>query len=907
MITCCCILALASCSRPAKVYRIGVSQCSSDDWRSKMNDEIMRETLFHDNATVEIRSADDNSDKQISDIQYFIDNKFDIIIAAPNEAEPITPIIRKAYDSGIPVITFDRDIVGDSYTAHIEVDNHGLGKDAARYAVATTGAPLKILEIQGAPNMTPTTKRHNGFVDGLKPALDATLVASAYGNWEPERAAAIMDSVLDTRSDINLVYAHNDRMAIAASLAARRRGVKGIRFIGIDGSPNIGIKAVKDGVIDATFLYPTDGDVLVNMALDILEGKPYDRIAYLDPLSPVDSTNADILLRQSGLQDNMTRKVKFLQSKIDEYWDKHTAQTSLLYAVVALVVVMGGFFVMLYRMYWQHKRHKNLLQQQNSLLEQERDKQKVLYEQLESAMQSKLMFFTNVSHDLRTPLTLISEPVSQVLDHPDMPMQQRQTMMRIADKNVKILRRLIDQILDFRKYENGQLKLNASEVNFIALLREWAESFSSLARKRNIKLTLDLPDSACLMDVDVEKMQSVFFNLMSNAFKYTPDNGRIDFACSVADGQLTLSVRDNGAGIPREDLGRIFDRFYQVERIQPNGSGIGLALVKAFIELHGGSIEVSSVEHAGSTFTVTLPIRHSDIRSTELPQRHGDDAVDAELADIDNLNPQDSDQSKPLLLVIDDNRDILQLITGLLQDDYNIICAPDGQKGVRLAARYIPDLIITDVMMPVMDGMECCRIIKNEISTSHIPILMLTACSLDEQRTQGYACGADSYLPKPFNAAVLKARCNNLIDNRKRIKDQYSGVTDGADTQQRRMPAVQRQDIPGDIDNEFYARFIELVDGNMSDPDLTVDRLAEMMGLGKSQFTRKIKALTNYTPVEHIRNMRLKRARALLTSTDRTISQITYEVGFNQPAYFTKCFRDAFGETPSELRTRLGK
>lgn len=897
------LLSAVSCRREDPPIKIGVAQCSSDDWRTKMNNEIMREAMFHNNVKVEIRSADDDNARQIADIQYFIDNKFDIIIVAPNEAEAITPIIKKAYDNGIPVITFDRDIIGDSYTAHIEVDNYGLGASAARFAASMTHGPLRVFEIQGSPNMSPTTRRHKGFVDELKGFADKTVIGSPYGNWDPARAAALMDSVLNTGTVPDLVYAHNDRMAIAAAEVAAKRGQHNIKFIGIDGSPNIGIRAVKDGLLDATFLYPTDGDVLLNMALNILQGKPYEKVIRLAPLSPVDASNADILLRQSELQDNQTHKIQLLQSKIDEYWNKHAAQTSLLYAVLCLFIVMGCFFVVLYRMYWQHKRHKNALERQNDLLQTERDKQAELYKQLDTAVQSKLMFFTNVSHDLRTPLTLISEPVGQVLDRPDMSPAERETMMRLAQKNVKVLQRLIDQILDFRKYENGQLELKLNEADIFVLVRDWLDSFSSLARSRRIKLTLDLPSEPCSMALDIEKMQSVFFNLLSNAFKYTPDGGRIQVNGTIKDNAITLSISDNGAGIPASDIERIFERFYKVDRIQPQGSGIGLAIVKAFVELHGGKVGVESAVPGGTTFTLSLPVKHVEGVSTA---EVGSGTFSEELAVIENIEPG-ADKSKPLLLVIDDNPDIRQLVTAILQDEYNIIQASNGRSGVRLAAKYTPDIIISDVMMPEMDGLECCRTIKNELSTSHIPVLLLTACSLDEQRARGYASGADGYLSKPFNAQVLASRCRNLIENRKRIKDMYSRTAVATPAVEHPAKTSEGGRIPTDIDSDFYARFVELVHEHMSDADMTIDMLASAMNLGKSQFTRKIKALTNHTPVDIIRTMRLQRARTLLLTSDHTISEICYEVGFSQPAYFTKCYRDAFGQTPTELRASVGK
>lgn len=896
-------MAVASGCTESKVYKIGVSQCSQDDWRAKMNEEINREIISHDDAIVEIRSADDSSARQIEDIRYFADNGFDIIIVSPNEAASLTPVIREVYEKGMPVIIFDRNIDGESYTARIGVDDEGIGKAAAHYALHMLGGDARALEIQGLPGSTPAEDRHKGFVAEFT-AGGGRILAGAPADWRQEDAETLADSLLHVHPDVNLIYAHNDRMAIGASKVAERMGIRErIKIIGIDAAPTIGIQAVADSVIDATFLYPTEGHRLIQTALAILKDGHYDKEVKLPASSAVDPTNADILLLQNETLEQETDKMKILKGKIDDYWAQHSSQTSLFYASIAIIVLLFGVAFLLLRAYWQHSHHQKQLLEQNRLLEQQRDTEKELNEKLQAATQSKLVFFTNVSHDLRTPLTLISEPVEQ-LARADNLTPQQQTLIRIADKNVKILRRLINQILDFRKYENGKLDLHLTEIDLGNALRDWIESFHSLSGKRDMKLTLNLPDAPLRMAVDVEKMERVVFNLVSNAFKYTPDNGSITVDCASDGKTLTLKVADTGEGISERDLGNIFDRFYQVDRVHPNGSGIGLSLAKAFVELHEGTISVESQEGKGSVFTVTLPVRHVAETVADAAKRIEESEVTAELSSVETELVFEND--KPVLLVIDDNRDIQQLIRQLLGTDYNIITAGNGKDGVRMAAKYTPDLVVCDVMMPVMDGLECCRRIKSEVSTSHIPVLMLTACSMDEQRIQGYDSGADGYLSKPFNADVLRSRCASLIANRKRIKVLWQGdatvmmkekVTNGDEA---------RKELPkSDIDNEFYGRFLNLLDEEMGNPDLSVDWIASKMGLERSQFYRKIKALTNYSPVELIRRLRLKKARTLLTSTDKSISEIGYEVGFSTPAYFTKCYREAYGETPSEARAKL--
>lgn len=887
----------------SKTYRIGVSQCSQDDWRAKMNDEINREIMFHEDAVAEIRSADDSSAKQIADIRYFVDNGFDIIIVSPNEAEALTPIIKEVYEKGIPVVIFDRNINGDTYTARIGVDDRGLGRSAAHYALHLSGKGAKAIEIYGLKGSTPAEGRHEGFVSEFE-KNGGTLLTSVASNWNKEDAEAAVDSLLEIYSDVDLIYAHNDRMAIGASEVARRHGRRDIRIIGIDAAPNIGIKAVADSVIDATFLYPTEGHRLIQTALAILKNEPYKKETILPVSSAVDLTNADILLLQNEALKEETGKMKLLKAQVDDYWAQHSSQTSLFYASIAIIVLLFGVGFLLLRAYWQRSRHQKELMARNRLLEEEKNKQTQLNEQLRIATQSKLVFFTNVSHDLRTPLTLIAEPVAQLAEAGNLTPQQS-TLIRIANKNIKILQRLINQILDFRKYENGKLGLTLTETDFSRVVGDWMESFYSVARKRDIKLTLVGPaqETPVVMAIDVEKIERVFFNLLSNAFKYTPDNGSIMVSYESDGDNLTFRVADTGEGISDRDLGNIFDRFYQVDRINPKGSGIGLSLAKAFVELHGGSISVESTLNVGTEFTVKLPVRHVSEAVAEADRTIAREDAGAEL---DNIESDFTfDDKKPLVLIIDDNRDIQKLVGELLAPDYNIIAAPNGREGVRLAARYVPDLIICDVMMPVMDGLECCRRIKEEVSTSHIPVLMLTACSLDEQRVEGYESGADGYLSKPFNTSVLKSRCASLIANRKRIKDLWQSgpfpvVSD-------RKPKAMESLGTTDIDSDFYRRFLDILMKEIGNQDLNVDMIASKLGLERSQFYRKIKSLTNYAPVELIRRLRLQRGRELLLTTDRTVAEIAYETGFSTPAYFTKCYRDAYGETPSQARANLAK
>ena len=889
-----------------KVYKIGISQCSTDDWRTKMNDEILREAMLHNDVEVEIRSADDSNKKQIEDIRYFADNGFDMIIASPNEAAAITPVIEEVYDRGIPVIIFDRNTNSNKYTSRIAVDNIGLGSSAAIYARHLLGDSLKAIEIYGLPGSSPAEDRHKGFLKELG-VKKSQLLGSGAANWKMEPAERVTDSLLKIYPETNLIFAHNDRMALGAAKVAEKMGREDIRIIGIDAAPEIGIQAVAEGVIDATFLYPTEGHRVLREAINILHGNPYSKELILPMASAVDSSNADILLLQNETLIDDTNKIIKLKGQLDDYWQKHSAQTSLVYAIIIILLLVFGVLFLVLRMFWQNRKYQSNLMTQNKLLEEERDKQKELNQKLEEATQSKLVFFTNVSHDLRTPLTLIAEPVSQLKNSENLDQKQHK-LMQIADKNVKILHRLINQILDFRKFENNKLELNLTEINFRQALKEWLESFYAVAKKRDISLTLNEPegDDPILIAIDIEKIERVFFNLISNALKYSPDNSDITVNYSIEKDNIILKVKDTGEGISDRDLGHIFDRFFQVDRVRPRGSGIGLSLAKAFVELHGGTITVESQLNKGSEFTVSIPIKHIDAKPVETIISNAKDEIEAEFEEI-NETEINFDKDKPILLVIDDNQDILGLVTELMKDDYNIITSSNGKAGIKKAAKYVPDLIICDVMMPGIDGLEVCSRLKSETATSHIPVLMLTACSMDEQRVQGFDSGADGYLSKPFSSAVLHSQAKSLISNRRRIKNLYENNLTKSPDNHPEKPELKVKDTLNkrDPESDFYERFVIILEKDISNPDLNVEYLAAEMGLERTQFYRKIKAITNYSPVELVRSLRLKKARNLLMASDRSISEIGYEVGFSNPAYFTKCYKEQFGETPSETRQKI--
>lgn len=893
---------LMSCTQKHTRYRIGVSQCSDDEWRHKMNNEIVREALFYDGVEVEIRTAKDNNRNQIADIKYFIDKKVDLLIVAPNEAAAITPVVEKAYRQGIPVVVIDRKILSDKYTAFVGADNYEIGKDVGQYILNRLHGKGKVLEITGLEGSTPAMERHKGLTDVLKEEPGIEITASVDGAWLQSVAGEKMDSVFQTNKNIDLVFAQNDRMAIGAYLSARQQQLeKEMLFVGIDALPGkeYGVEQIINGVLDATFIYPTGGDKVVQVAMDILEKRPYERDTKLST-ALVDKTNARVMQLQTDHITEQDGKIERLNNQVNEYLSRYSAQTMFLYACLIILLLFAALLAIIVRAYWTKNRMNMKLSRQKKKLEEQRDQLISLSKQLEEATHAKLVFFTNVSHDFRTPLTLVADPVEQLLEDKTLTPRQ-QSLLKVVHKNVHILLRLVNQILDFRKYENDKLELVRANMNLRVQLQEWSHSFQTLALKKHIHFVLEVNDDRAdyLMAVDAEKMERVYFNLLSNAFKFTPENGTITVTLSTLTKEeggryARLVVADTGSGISVQHIRHIFDRFYQID-VNHAGSGIGLALAKAFVELHGGEITVDSVEGKGTVFTVDIPMTVVEEPSADLVQepRITQQTVVEELEDMET-EEQIPDENKECILIIDDNADVRDYVKSLLKEEYTVIEAPDGRAGLKKAMKYVPDAIICDVMMPVMDGLECCRKLKTELQTSHIPVMLLTACSLDEQRIQGFECGADSYISKPFNSKLLLVRLRNLMDNHKRLKQFFGDKT-----------TLSKEPV-SDVDKGFVDRFRELIEENLADSELSVEDLGSKMGLSRVQLYRKIKALTNYSPNELVRIARLKKAASLLASSEKTISEITYEVGFTSPSYFTKCYKDYFGESPTDFLKRRG-
>lgn len=929
-------------------YRIGVSQCSDDAWRTKLNEEMRRELLFYPGVTLEVRSADDDNERQARDIDYFIGQGVDLLVVSPNRADSLTPAVSKAFDAGIPVIVADRKVTGDKYTAFVGGDNFEVGKLQGEYLQRVLPRGGKVLEVMGLIGSTPQELRHQGLVESLSDTGDRYQFVQCMGAWKRDRGEAEVQKVLAQHPDIRVILAQNDQMAIGASRALQNAQLDHKVFImGVDGltGADNGIEAIRNGTIDVSATYITGGDLIVQTAMKILRGEPFERDVVL-PTSLIDIGSAKSIDNVYREVDHQIETVKMLQARADSYWRQLDLERTLMYALLALLAMALLFLIFYYSNYRQKRRLGESLNRQKALLKAQRDQLaeqniqlKRLSQQVEEATKAKIAFFTNVSHDFRTPLTLISAPLEQIqqkldrgeLDGAGGKDPEATQLLNLALKNVKVLQRLVGQLLDFRKLESGKLELDLKPVDLRQACQTSFGYFKGLAYKKHIKLDFSADEGDYRTMADLPKLERVFFNLMGNAFKFTPENGRI--AVSMNNEQLTINnevcpcivlrVADTGPGINVEHIQRIFENFYQVDSARHEGSGIGLAVAKSFVELHGGTIEVQNQSvGTGTIFTVSIPrVAVTEDENAEAVDPQIDAAtIETELGDsFEGENILES-QPKPLVLVIDDNADLRQYMQMLLGEHYRVITAGDGLTGVGKAMRTVPDVIVCDMMMPVMDGIECCRRLKQEVNTSHIPILMLTANAMDEHRIEGLTeGGADAYMSKPFNADVLRAQLRSLVNNHNRVRDFFGSSSIGipsnpslrSDATKRSNPSnpsnssnLSNPSSPSSLDDKFLVKMKDIIERSFSDSDFGVEQLGDMMGMSRAQLYRKTKALTNYSPVELIRNIRLKRAQQMLAQGDDTIAQVAYSVGFTAPSYFTKCYKDFFGEMPNELVKR---
>jgi len=506
--------------------------------------------------------------------------------------------------------------------------------------------------------------------------------------------------------------------------------------------------------------------------------------------------------------------------------------------------------------------------------------------------QAKSDFLANISHEFRTPLTLISAPVEDLLQKESLSTQEK-TAFKMIQRNQHRLLNLVDQLLDLSKIDAGSMKLRIAPGNIAQFLSLLMEPFEYLAQQSNRTFTVEITktEEDCWFDEDA--LEKIVSNLLSNAFKYTIAEGVIKFKARVVQDKLQLEVLNQATALSKTQSRKIFDKFYQLDSDQP-GAGIGLALVRELVSLHGGSIEVNSQSADWVSFLVILPVHDYNFKADQLAPStvNSVDTIKPEKAEATSqLTESEDGEDSPILLVVEDNTEVLQLLVHTFEHQYQMLTAANGDEGVSQAVQHIPDLIISDVMMPLKDGVELTTTLKSDERPSHIPIILLTAKASEEHQLQGVQSGADDYITKPFSTKLLQAKVSSLINLRNELRNRY----------QQELVLRPKEIAITPLDEQFLTKVQVVLDQLLVDPSFTVEQFSRELALSRMQLHRKLKALTGLSASEFIRSQRLKMAAGLLKDSDQNISQIGYAVGFNDPSYFARCFKDEFQCTPSEF------
>lgn len=892
------VVMFAACTEKPKKFVIGVSQCSEDIWREKLNDELKMGEYLNDSIIVKLVSSNDDNVLQNKQVNQFINEGVDLIVVSPNQLSAISKAVERAYDKGIPVILYDRKTNSDKYTAFIGCDNYMIGQSMGTFIAHQLKGKGRIVEICGLEGSSPAMERHRGFMDAIKPYPGIQVIASAGGDWKEESAIKAMKSILKKTQDFNYVYAHNDRLAWGAYVAARQMGLEHkYKYTGVDGmaTEGGGLELVRDGVFEASYLYPTKGDELLALAMKVLTKKPYQKDNYLST-SIITKANAELTLMEARDAERQARNLKTLHHQVDRYLSDYNAQKMMLISLGLLLFVCILAVALIFRGYIVKAKLNEELARKN-------DELKRLNEEVIELTNSRLVFFTNISHELRTPLTLIADPVEMLLEDSGIKGKSRE-LLKTVQRNAIALQQLVSNILDFRKIQNGKMELKLIRFDIVEALKVWIGDFKLTAERKKIKLHFinDKFVGDNMIVADKEKIARVVFNLLSNALKYTPAGGDIFVDIASEGDKLRIDVRDTGKGIEKEEASKVFERFFQAKGAA-SGTGIGLALVKSFVELHNGEVKVESELDKGSDFIVVIPRMQANGTvviddDAEDNQSFADESALQYIDDGDKHKGRvqqvvSENTDKPTVLIIDDNNDIRQYERTLLQDNYFVLEASDGKAGIDVAKKEVPDLVICDVMMPVMDGLEFTEQLKTNTATSHIPVIMLTAKNLEEHRAEGYAHGADSYITKPFHSKVLLARVDNLLKQRNLLKSVYQGSKE----------AEQEVDASklDDRDKQFIKQLNNIIQQNLSNCDFGVEDIGKEIGLSRVQLYRKVKAMTGSSVVDLLRKARLAKAKRLLESRSMSISEVAYDVGFSAPSYFTKCFKDEYNMLPGDV------
>ncbi len=740
--------------------------------------------------------------------------------------------------------------------------------------------------------------RHNGFSDALI-HNDNVILKTVYGRWHVNETKENI-ATLGLFDDIDIVYAHNDVMALAAREAIMEidsLAVKRIKFIGIDALPGKGkgIEAVSNGYLTASFVYPTGGTTAIKVAWQILNGQPVSK-QYALTSALIDKENASTLYLQTEQLADYQEQIEKQRNNLEEMLSEYRFLQNSVDLILLLLGVVGLLALYVIHIFRKVQRKNHELKRTNIQVEQQREELAVANRKIEQATTRKLQFFTNVSHEIKTPLTLILGPLNKLSKElpPDSPLADD---IHIIKKNADRLKRVVSQLLDFRKVESNKMDMRVAEIDLVTFIEDVSSYFDNMAQSKQIQYSFQHDVSSVMLWVDTDKMEKILANLLSNAFKFTPDGGTVTIRLQDHAGYVILSVEDNGKGIQPQNLSSVFDQFFTADHL--TGTGIGLHLTHEFVGMHKGSIRVESEPGKRTVFFVELPKgkSHFDESCVFAP------SVTELSSGVANLDTREMDEIVNrtydyTILIVEDDPDINAYLQKELKPNFRILTAENGLVAVDILAKENVSLVISDVMMPEMNGYELCKRIKSDIVFSHIPVILLTALSDDKQRMYGIASGADEFIQKPFNIEEVKLRIVRLLEERARLRNAFA--------QELQSPAASglKTDKAESMDELFMRKFMALIEESYPDSNFSIEKASEMLGLSRVHLYRKVKELTGVTPTDFLRNYRLKQAAALLRQKDCNVNEAAYATGFSSPPYFSKCFKAVYNITPTEYQEK---
>lgn len=899
----------ASCSRHAKEkqYIIAFSQCMDYDlWRHTMLGEMKRELSLHNNIQFLYANANSNSDTQVAQIHDLLKQRIDLLIVSPNEVKPLTPVLEKVYDAGIPVVLIDRKTNSNKYTAFIGAENVEVGQNAGRYAVSVLKGKGKILEVTSQPDASPFIGRHKGFV-----AIISQYPGIQFLGKIDARNLQDLDSTVKTAGIPDLIFAHNDLMAYHVHEECVHLGIeKKVKIIGVDGlyADGMGLDMVTNKNIAATVLYPTGGKEAMSTALNILDKKPFKKENQLFT-SVIDSGNVMLMKMQAEKLTSQQHDIEEQQKILDrQIIISHNQEMVIIVIAVtlSLSLILGGLSFYFLR---ENRKITHRLESQNreislqkNQLEEQKNQLIEMSAKAEEAHQAKLTFFTNISHEFRTPLSLILSPLEELAANPKLPTGIRQTM-KLVEKNVLRLYKLVNQLMDFRKIEFNKMPVNAARHDVVAFIDDIVQSFRNLAHSKNIHLGFTTTERELPAWFDAGMLDKVIFNLLSNAFKFTKENGFVQVALKQENGSAVISIEDSGVGMSEEVIKHAFDPFFQGGGGYENykGTGLGLALSKELIELHKGTVTAQSAEGRGTIFEIRLPLTAMQTVGETLSPSPVYPIIseDAKIYTTELYPALPATASEPAyikkehsILIIEDNDDLRQFIASRLSARYDVLEAANSNTALRVAFDNSPDIIICDIVIPGKNGLELTRTFKSDVRTAHIPVILLTARSTDEQKLEGIKTGADAYITKPFNFQLLEQQLSTLLNNRNRSREHYSSDM---------VPGIQ-QITRKKTDRKFLSEFSAVVENNISNDAFSVEQICRDLNISQAQLSRKVKALMECNVNEYIVNARLKKAKYYLQHENLSIAEIAFKTGFSSPTYFSTVFKSKFDVTPKEFK-----